>query len=58
MLAERLWRPDSGYEHSEWCVVHFSSGDNDKGITSVHADFYYCGMQASVHCWQKGTAKR
>ena len=28
MLAESLWRPNSGCEHSEGWVVHFSSGWN------------------------------
>jgi len=30
-LAEHLWRPNSGCEHSEEWVVHFSSGHSDSG---------------------------
>ena len=31
ILAECLWRPNSGYEHSEVMSLHFSSGDSDNG---------------------------
>ena len=52
-LAEYLWRPNSGCEHSEGWVVTFSSGNGDSGSTSAGEDFYEHGTQALVHCWWK-----
>jgi len=49
MLAECLWRPKCGCEHSEAVVVHFSSGDSS-------SDLYERDMQALLHHWQKCTA--
>lgn len=34
-LAEHVWRPESGCEHSEGWVVHLSSGDSDLKVTEV-----------------------
>ena len=31
MFAEHLWRPNSGCEHTEVLVVHFSIGNNNSG---------------------------
>ena len=51
MLAEHLWRPNSGCEHSE--EVGGAIQQQQQWVTSTGTDISECDMQAPVHCWQK-----
>ena len=59
MLAEHLWRPNSGCEHSEsWTVwATLSVGTNHstvkQWVTSTGSDFDKHGRQALLHHWWK-----
>jgi len=44
MLAERLWRPNSGCEHSEVVSAVFQ-----QWVTSAAADVYEHSLQALLH---------
>jgi len=52
-LVERLWRPNSGSEHSEIVSGAFQQWWYWQEVTSAGADFDKHGMQALVHCWWK-----
>ena len=52
-LAECLWRSNSGYEHTEAVVVHFSSGNS---WLPPLVYIFVCGMQVLVHGWWKRIA--
>ena len=52
-LAEHLWRPNSGCEHSEAVAGAFQQCWQWQWVTSTGVRFYKCGMQALVHRWQK-----
>ena len=52
-IAELLWRPSSGCEHSEVACSVFQQWQKWYWVTSAGADFYECGMQALVHHWLK-----
>ena len=45
-VAEYLWRPKSGCEHSK----EVGGKTVKQWVTSSGADFYKCSMQALVHC--------
>ena len=47
MLAERLWRPNSGCEHSELMVGAFQQWWQWHWVTSASADSYKHNMQAN-----------
>ena len=49
-LAEGLWSPNSGCEHSEAVGGAFQQWWQWQWVTSAGADFYKHGMQALVHC--------
>ena len=53
MLAEHLWRPNSGCEHSEVVGGAFQQWWQQQWVTSTGAGFDEHGMQALVHCWWK-----
>ena len=49
ILAECLWRPNSGREH---CVSAVATATwKPSCLSDRRADIYRCGMQALVHCW-------
>ena len=52
-LAECLWRPNSGCEHSEAVGGAFQQWQQWHWITSTDTHFYEQGMQVLVHCWWK-----
>ena len=43
-----LWKPSSGYEHSEAVGGVFKQ---NQWVTSIGADVFEHGMQAPVHHW-------
>ena len=45
MLAECLWRPNSGSEHSEVVGDAFQQWQWQQWVTSIGADSYKHGMQ-------------
>ena len=51
LLAECLWRPNSGRQHSELMGSTFQQWP--QWITSTCPDFYEHGMQAPVYHWQE-----
>ena len=53
MLAEYLWRPNSGCECNEEVSGIFQWWRQQQWVTYAGADFYECIMQAHVHGWQK-----
>jgi len=54
MVAECLWRPNSGCEHSE--VMGSTFQQWWQWVTSL-VQVFMCGIQALVHHWQKCIAK-
>ena len=52
-LAESLWRPNSGCEHSEVQGGAFQQWWQWQNFLSAGTDFCKYGMQALVHHWQK-----
>jgi len=50
-LAERLWKPNSGCEHSEVAGGAFQQWQQQQWLTSTGVDVYKHGVQALVHCW-------
>ena len=54
-LAEGLWRPNSGCEHSEAVGGVFQQWLQQQWVTSKCAEFYKRVMQAFTHCWWKFT---
>lgn len=48
MLSERLWRPNSGCEHSQW-VISFSSGNTDVYVASACADLFFTRAPLFLH---------
>ena len=57
MIAERLWRPNSGCEYNAGWLMCFSSDNCGSCVTSTGADCHELGMQALVHHWQKCIAR-
>ena len=53
MLAECLWKPNSGCEHSEAVGDVFQQRQQRRWVTFDGVVFYECGMQACVHHEQK-----
>jgi len=53
MLAECLWRPNSGCEHYEAVGGEFQQWQQPDWVTCTGADCYECGEQALVHHWPK-----
>ena len=51
MLAEHLWRLNSGYEHSQAAGGTFQQWQ--QWVTSTGADFYEHDLQVLVLHWQK-----
>lgn len=56
MLAECLWRPKSGCEHSEVMGSAFQQRRQQQWGTCAGTDHYKCGIQALDHCWWKRRA--
>ena len=55
-LAECLWRPNRGCEHSEAVGDVFQQWQQQQWVTYADADCYEHGIQALVHCWRKSIA--
>jgi len=53
MLAEHLWRPNSGCGHGEAVGGVFQQWQEKQSITSSGADFDSHSMRTLLHCWQK-----
>ena len=51
-VAECLWRPKSGCEHSKAVVVHYCSGDSGSPLLLQ----IFMSMKFLVRCWWKCTA--
>ena len=52
-VAEHLWRPNIGCEHSEAVGGVVQQWWHQQWLTSAGADFYDHGMQAFVQDWQQ-----
>ena len=52
IVAEHLWRPKSGHEHSEVVGGVFQQWHQWHCVASTGADFCECSMTALVHHWQ------
>jgi len=55
-LAEHLWRPESGCEHSEVLSGAFQQWRQWHWVTSTGADCYKHSMQALLHYWWQWVA--
>jgi len=53
MLAKHIWKPNSGYEHSEAVCGTFHKWWQQQWVTSAGTDIYECDMQSLVHWWWK-----